>query len=243
MDLMPRNDEEFSLAIEYVTGTKSGRNDAPVFEPRFVELVGKELKLPKGAESQRFKDVLEMLKDFAARKVVKRPLSIAVFGPPGSGKSRGMKLLLKEIGGCRPVVEVNLSQVDDGAKLAETVGKEITEANDEQIAEAKNQDIEENSPDSPNARRSCSFLMSSTRFVVRNRSGGSAGSYRPCRTARSCTRTSRYSSGNASLSLQAVLRKRSPSSRHERDRMKRPFESERFRISSAVCAGSLILAV
>jgi hypothetical protein len=142
------SDDPLSLAIEYVTETKSGRSDK-LLDLKLVEVVGSELKLPKGEESQRFKDILLMLKDFAARKVVKRPLSIAVFGPPGSGKSRGVKLLLKEIGGCRPAVEVNLSQVDSGGILTETIAKEIGEANEEQKEEAKKQGIAENRPDWP----------------------------------------------------------------------------------------------
>jgi hypothetical protein len=143
--------ESLLLAIEYVTGTKSGRHDGLSLDPGLVELVGRGLKLPKGEESQRFKDVLGMLKDFAARKVVKRPLSIAVFGPPGSGKSRGVKLLLEEIGGCRPAVEVNLSQVDDSKILTDTIGKEIMEAN-------KEQGIAKNSPDPPQ-RKTIVFIF------------------------------------------------------------------------------------
>ena len=159
MDPRPiTHEESLSLAMEYVTGTKSGRNDGLSLDPGLVELVGRELKLPKGEESQRFKDVLGMLEDFAARKVVKRPLSIAVFGPPGSGKSRGVKLLLKEIGGCRPAVEVNLSQVDNGGILTDTMAKEITEANEEQSEEAKKQDIAKNSPDWPQ-RKTIVFIF------------------------------------------------------------------------------------
>jgi hypothetical protein len=150
-------EESLSLAIEYVTGTKSGRNDGLSLDPGLVELVGRELKLPNGEEAQRFRDVLGMLKDFAARKVVKRPLSIAVFGPPGSGKSRGVKLLLKEIGGCRPSVEVNLSQVDSGGILTETMAKEIREANREQSEEAE-KSIAENSPDWPQ-RKTIVFIF------------------------------------------------------------------------------------
>jgi hypothetical protein len=146
-----RPEESLSLAIEYVTGTKSGRNDGISLD-QFVEIVGSELTLPKGEESQRFRDVLGMLKDFAAREVVKRPLSIAVFGPPGSGKSRGVKLLLKEIGGCRPAVEINLSQVDNGGILTETMAREIQEANREyreRRKKAKKQGVAENSPGWP----------------------------------------------------------------------------------------------
>jgi hypothetical protein len=150
-------EESLSLAIEYVTGAKSGRNDGRSLD-RLVELVGRELKLPKGEESQRFRDVLGMLKDFADREVVKRPLSIAVFGPPGSGKSRGVKLLLKEIGGCRPAVEVNLSQVNSGGILTETMAKEIREADREQSEEGKKQGIAENSPNWPR-RKTIVFIF------------------------------------------------------------------------------------
>jgi hypothetical protein len=151
-------EESLSLAIEYVTGAKSERNDGLSLDPGLVELVGSELKLPKGEEAQRFRDVLGMLKDFADREVVKRPLSIAVFGPPGSGKSRGVKLLLKEIGGCRPAVEVNLSQVDSGGVLTETMAEEIREANREQREEAKKQGIAENSPNWPQ-RKTIVFIF------------------------------------------------------------------------------------
>ncbi len=164
MDQRPITPEEsLSLAIEYVTGTKSGRNDGLSLD-QLVELVGSELKLPKGEESQRFRDILGMLKDFAARKDVKRPLSIAVFGPPGSGKSRGVKSLLKEIGGCRPAVEVNLSQVDDGGILTETMAREIAEANREQSEEAKKQGAAENSPDWPQ-RKTIVFIFDEFELV------------------------------------------------------------------------------
>lgn len=153
-------ERSLSLAIEYVTGMKSGPNERLSLD-QLVELVGSELKLPKGEESQRFRDILGMLEDFAARKVGKRPLSIAVFGPPGSGKSRGVKSLLKEIGGCRPAVEVNLSQVDNGGILTETMAREIQEANQEhreQSEAAKKRGVAENSPDWPQ-RKTIVFIF------------------------------------------------------------------------------------
>jgi hypothetical protein len=62
---------------------------------------------------------------------------------------------------CRAAVEVNLSQVDDSARLTDTVGKEITEANEEHlrnIAEANKQDVAENNPECPQ-RKTIVFIF------------------------------------------------------------------------------------
>jgi hypothetical protein len=69
-------------------------------------------------ESLRALDAL--IRDYEEAKVQKKPLSIGVFGPPGSGKSFGVKALAQGILGRKlppgekvPILEFNLSQFKD----------------------------------------------------------------------------------------------------------------------------------
>lgn len=65
---------------------------------------------------------LRMLSDlicrYEAEKVQKKPLSIGVFGPPGAGKSFGVKALAEALLGKKaPLLEFNLSQFKDPSEL------------------------------------------------------------------------------------------------------------------------------
>lgn len=65
-------------------------------------------------EIESLRGLQRLLKDFDENKRPSRPLSIAVFGPPGSGKSFSIKQIAKSVlGKDIPFLEFNLSQFDD----------------------------------------------------------------------------------------------------------------------------------
>ena len=103
-------DEVLESAIKYV---RFGR-PAPK-----VETIGN-LNLPLGsAEAERCKAITAIIQDYADRNV-SRPLSFAVFGPPGSGKSFCAKEIVKAAGCGKPFV-INLSQLSNPKELTETL--------------------------------------------------------------------------------------------------------------------------
>jgi SLOG cluster2/AAA domain len=94
--------------------------------PLPVVKIGK-MSLPEGsADAVRCLEIAGILKDYAGRSdsCVKRPLSVAVFGPPGSGKSFCVKQVLEEAGCDEPHV-INLSQLSHPGKLAESLETQI----------------------------------------------------------------------------------------------------------------------
>jgi hypothetical protein len=115
-------------------GTDSGNNGSPLYGlARRVALFGqKELSdIPYSkfgdlftvdrSEIESLRGIQRLIKDYEAKKRPKKPLSIAVFGPPGSGKSFGIKQIAKSImGDDVPILEFNLSQF--------TGPKELTDA-------------------------------------------------------------------------------------------------------------------
>ena len=68
-------------------------------------------------ENQQFAAILQMFQDYVKRESVSRPLSIAVFGPPGSGKSFGVTQLTQMAGGIGTRKVINLSQVASPLEL------------------------------------------------------------------------------------------------------------------------------
>ncbi|MHB8766014.1 MAG: RyR domain-containing protein, partial [Deferrisomatales bacterium] len=76
------------------------------------------------AEIESYGAIRELLLEFLANPKPERPLSVAVFGPPGSGKSFGVKQVMKSLG--RPDVEAlvfNVSQFLGYADLAAALQK------------------------------------------------------------------------------------------------------------------------
>lgn len=62
-------------------------------------------------EIESLRNIREMIEDYEKHDKGKRPLSIAVFGPPGSGKSFGIEQIAKGVLGEKvPILEFNLSQ-------------------------------------------------------------------------------------------------------------------------------------
>jgi SLOG cluster2/AAA domain len=104
------SDDVLESAIEYVISGHPA--------PR-VEKVG-ELRLPAGSvEVKRCKAIRAIINDYAER-IVSRPLSFAVFGPPGSGKSFCVREIVKAAG-CRKPFVINLSQLSTPKELAENL--------------------------------------------------------------------------------------------------------------------------
>ncbi len=69
------------------------------------------LKTVDRAEIESFRSIHNLMQQYIGEAQVARPLSLAVFGSPGSGKSFGVTQVAKSIGGDRVVkIEFNLSQ-------------------------------------------------------------------------------------------------------------------------------------
>ena len=66
-------------------------------------------------EVETYRHVAALVVEYLKREA-KRPLSIAVFGPPGSGKSFGVKMVAKALGELFPL-EFNVSQWDSASHL------------------------------------------------------------------------------------------------------------------------------
>lgn len=81
-------------------------------EPLKLEKVAG-LEFPKGSlEAQHCRGIRKVLQDYASREGNSKPLSIAIFGPPGSGKSRCVRMIAKDLGEKYGILHVvNLSQL------------------------------------------------------------------------------------------------------------------------------------
>lgn len=69
-------------------------------------------------EIERFRAVNNLMEEYLNTKTVKRPLSIAVFGQPGSGKSFGVEQIASALGGDQiKILTYNLSQMRSEEEL------------------------------------------------------------------------------------------------------------------------------
>jgi len=113
------SDELLGRAVDYVINKRS------------IPGVGEvgDVQLPAdSAEFKRRNEIKAILEDYSKRPAVKRPLSIAVFGPPGSGKTTCVLSLIKAVDPnfTKAYIEkrtINLSQVVDVPSLAKQVRK------------------------------------------------------------------------------------------------------------------------
>ncbi len=70
------------------------------------------------SEIESLRGIRSLIKDYKEKEEFSRPLSIAVFGPPGSGKSFGIKQIARAVMGKDvPVLEFNLSQFTEPNNL------------------------------------------------------------------------------------------------------------------------------
>jgi hypothetical protein len=78
---------------------------------------GKLVTVDRG-EIESLHTLQRLILDYAADPAPPRPLSIGVFGPPGAGKSFGIKQIAKAVPGAEvSILEFNLSQFNDPAEL------------------------------------------------------------------------------------------------------------------------------
>lgn len=85
------------------------------------------LLLPKGGEADervaQVRHIVDLLEKYHADANADRPLSIVVFGPPGSGKSHFVRSITEAVTGCILVDTINLTQTPSVEKLIERLEK------------------------------------------------------------------------------------------------------------------------
>lgn len=117
------SEELLERAIEYV---KSGTG----LEDKIGDVLG--LKLPLGGEAderiEQLRHIVRLLDTYHKTEVVERPLSIVIFGPPGSGKSTFVKKITEAVDGYELVKTANLTQVAGTKELANVFNTRPKEA-------------------------------------------------------------------------------------------------------------------
>jgi hypothetical protein len=115
-------------AVEYVK-TGNGLKD------QTVEVVGLDLPSRGDANNRvmQVEHIVRLLKKYHADKMVQRPLSIVVFGPPGSGKSTFVRSITSAVAGCELVTTANLTQLSTTDELA-AIFEAVTEPSQDNSA-------------------------------------------------------------------------------------------------------------
>jgi hypothetical protein len=104
---IPKDFDLQTIAMEYV---ENGEVDALENVP--VVRFGKLLTVDKN-EIESFRSIKNLVKDYLQDFSDNKPLSIAVFGPPGSGKSFAVKSVAKSVMGKKAeILEYNISQFE-----------------------------------------------------------------------------------------------------------------------------------
>ena len=110
------------LACDIVRGGEvvldSARNKAG--EPIVKEKI-RALRVLSDAEQQSFKDLREQIERYRDLKKPDRPLCFGLFGPPGSGKSFGVKQIIESME--QELKTINLSQLEGPDDLAAAIVK------------------------------------------------------------------------------------------------------------------------
>jgi len=108
----------YSIAESYVLeGKTESMENVPIVEFGKLRLIDRD-------EIEKFRSIEKLIKSYFNKQDVSRPLNIAVFGPPGSGKSFGVKQITKTIlGKNTPIYEFNLSQFESNTELIRALHK------------------------------------------------------------------------------------------------------------------------
>ncbi|MCL2491523.1 MAG: RyR domain-containing protein [Coriobacteriia bacterium] len=102
----------YDLAINYVKNGNKVLKGLPRFSCGSLTTVDRR-------EIEAFQNIKNLITEYVDKKNPKSPLSIAVFGAPGSGKSFGVKQIAKTLNKDLIVsIEINVSQITDAADLS-----------------------------------------------------------------------------------------------------------------------------
>lgn len=104
--------------------TPEERDAAELLKRVPIAVFAKALRTHDRREIENYRALYSLMLDYISHVAPPRPLSIAVFGPPGAGKSFGVKYVAKalsQLGGPRPIetLTFNLSQYETIEQLAD----------------------------------------------------------------------------------------------------------------------------
>ena len=121
--------ELLHMAVELTASGAQPNTDRQREAMRLVNRVplgvfAKVLRTYDRLEIENYRALYQLMQDYVSQLTPPRPLSVAVFGPPGAGKSFGVKAVakaLEELGGPRPIETrtFNLSQYQAPEQLAD----------------------------------------------------------------------------------------------------------------------------
>ncbi len=123
-DIFTDASEELREVVELTaTGTKSESPAAKLLAEAPIAVFAKALRTYDRREMEHYRALYSLLQNYVRMREPERPLSVAVFGPPGAGKSFGVKKVAEAIAEHntkRPVEELtfNLSQYQTPEELA-----------------------------------------------------------------------------------------------------------------------------
>ena len=105
-------------------GNSSEEESAKLLKHAPIAVFAKALRTYDRREIENYRGLYSLMLDYISQISPPRPLSIAVFGPPGAGKSFGVKMVAKalsQLGGPRPIetLTFNLSQYQTPEQLAD----------------------------------------------------------------------------------------------------------------------------
>lgn len=136
---MPK-DTLLDLAVDYLL-THSAATQEPKkkrnpsthsFVEEYVETVAG-LSLPKGDSADSVRHISGLLAAYANDPLEQKPLSIAIFGPPGSGKSTFVRNICENVDQIHRAKTINLTQVADTKELANALFSAVPVQNSDRV--------------------------------------------------------------------------------------------------------------
>ncbi len=109
-------------AIDYLMKGAGQADDMSTVPHKFIKdnvkpVAG--LNLPKGESADQVDHIVKLVGEYVENGGEDTPLSIAIFGPPGSGKSTFVERISDNVDGVHLVKTANLTQISDAEELAE----------------------------------------------------------------------------------------------------------------------------